>query len=598
MAETSGELFPQYGQLKKWHALSNELISGRNEVSRPFEQLVVAVLSDIFSENRHADGFLDKIAPASLIKKIASDSGHQLSENIYKLRAFSNYAFSEAVFWHECESVEEFKKNRSSKPEELGILASSNEAGKAIQQDISNAVNYRRKAEELHKKGYVKDALKNLAIAEELFSDDFTALFFTALLLFFETGELDSALEYFKKAARASQSRSKRAFGECMAYIAFINIIKSRYVSGPLTEEALKAVAIAEACDGDSLFIKYAVAQCFAADGENAASSSRAIEIIENLISADPFYSIQIASDPVFDKISRAVELMLDNKIAALFPECQKLMAGAELLASVLPKKAEGTPEASKMFAVIKEYKSLKTNFAGARSFLELVTSSWRVKKNLLDLQRVTIDSDRHKLYEKLRTFAEECVKQYQNELGESLKPFSALNNEKEKLRCELQKLNLKYPSVTKKHEMEPSEDWKKTNVFYDARSYGGNVTMAVILAVIAAVYFLPVHPPVIYLILAAVINLVLTGVYGYIYGEFYYNYIQNMKKTLETDITRIDLKLDLNKKVPAEEEIKARDRFSKSIAENFNIDLVDAKNIFLAVLEGDPERIRQHIKR
>ena len=103
---------------------------------------------------------------------------------------------------------------------------------------------------------------------------------------------------------------------------------------------------------------------------------------------------------------------------------------------------------------------------------------------------------------------------------------------------------------------------------------------------------------PVGYLALAAVINFALIGVYGYVCGEFYYNYIQNMKKTLETDITRIDLKLDLNRKVPAEEEIKFSDRYSKSIAENFNINLIDARNIFLAVLEGDPERIKQHIKK
>ncbi len=598
MAENSGELFPQHGQLKKWHSFSRELTGVGSEVSRPFETLIASVLSDIFSANRNANGFLAKVAPASLLAKIAADSQSPVSENIYKLLAFSNYAFAEAIFWHECETVEEFKRYRGSKPEELGIHAGSNEAGKAICQDISNAVNYRRKAEELHKKGYVKDAIKNLAIAEELFADDFTALYFTALLFFFETGEIDRALEYFKKAARASQTRSKRAFGECMAYIAFINIIKSRSVNGPFVEEALRAVSVAGNHDGESLFIKYTLAQCLASDAENAVSASRAMEIIESLISADPFYSIQIASDPAFEKISRALEMMFDNKVASLFPECQKLMARAETLAAVLPKKAEGTPEAPKMFAVLKEYKSLKTNFAGARSFLEFVTSSWRIKKNLLDLQRVTTDSERHKLYEKLRVFAEECVKQYQGELGESLKPFSALNNEKEKIASGLRKLNQKYPSASKKHEMEPEENWKKTDVFYNARSFGGMFIAGLVLACIAAVYFSPLRAPAGYLILAAVINLSLTGVYGYIYGEFYYNYIQNLKKTLETDITRIDLKLDLNKKVPAEEEIKARDRHSKSIAENFNIDLVDARNIFLAVLEGDPERIKQHIKK
>jgi len=383
-----------------------------------------------------------------------------------------------------------------------------------------------------------------------------------------------------------------------MAYIAFINIVKSRSERGPFIEEALKAVSIAEASDGESLFIKYAVAQCLAMDGENAASASRAIEIIEFLISADPFYSIQIASDQAFEKISRALEVMFDNRISALFPECRKLMAAADSLASVLPQKAEGTPEAPKIFAALKEYKSLKKYCAAARSFLELVTSSWRIKKNLLDLQRLATDSERHKLYEKLRAFAGECVKQYQSELGESLKPFSALNNEKEKLRLELRKLNQKYPSVSKKHEMESAEEWKKTNIFYDARSFGGRAAASVILILIAAIYFSHLRVPVGYLALAAVINFALIGVYGYVYGEFYYNYIQNMKKTLETDITRIDLKLDLNRKVPAEEELKFRDRFSKSIAENFNINLIDARNIFLAVLEGDPERIKQHIKK
>lgn len=586
-----------YNLIRKWHRLATELVGAGEHIQRPFESIARTALTDI-CETHPSPRLIDAILRRSSISRIAREAGEAAVRDPEKLHAISNFAFMHFFFSRACEELPELKKFRLLKAEELGIVHKQLYDSKKAAQELSNAVNARRKAEELHRKGYSHEAIKLLAEAVDIYPSDPIALFFMGTITLYDLGSPNGAVEYYKKAAAAAREHSPWIFSRSMGMISLAHGLAG--TSGN-ADEARSAASVALAADPESLFTRYGAAIrniTRQPAPESAGESAGPGAMLEELFSADALYAVQASCDPLSALSGELFETMFKKTAATAGEKCRGAIDSMTPLAAAIPARADKMPESTKVFPLVKEFKAIRTAFDAAPALVELSALAERAVRALEELKRLSVEVEKSRLCSEISKFLDNLLPEYRRELDASLTPFSSLSDRKSSAAGELAQLMTKYP-VPERGSVpgDGSPDWRRTAEYDRVRATGSIYAFAAVEAIAVLVYSTISSFGAGGLAVATVVNFALWGIYGSLYAMAFAARVENRKRELEIEVNKAEFKLELNKRAPGEAEIRIRDKYAKMVAEQFAQDPTDARNMLLSAIDGEHEKIRNYIR-
>jgi tetratricopeptide (TPR) repeat protein len=575
------------------------MLNTSGDFAAGFVNVVAAAIKQTSSEKFSHDNAVELLAkrnelfsrvinPENLENTI-SEVCSAVVKNITNICAIANYSFAEYLFWLECEGAD-LKKYRTG----TGTEDSSVRLARTI----------RRRAEECYKAGNFNEAVKIFKEADEKYPGDFTVHYQLGLIYFFEKSDYHIAVEYFRKASKYSQNKSKQVFINSMVFTGLLlRLFAYASSDANMFSEAYQAVMQAYNSDPSYIFSIYALVQ---ANTFNSASKKEALSLIKDLIKREKYFTIQIIYDRAFDPVIDGVEALYDSLIGDALNSAAQTFAKIDERLEELSKSVKFLTIPAKLAAMKKDYEEIR-KLTERKNCFEVIMASEKASSILNSLIDFLEEVKKNKAYFEVRDLIETLSKSFNEEYKESVKSHAKKEEKLTEIKAALTNINKNYPiaeaerTVKKKNsdaeEIIPATaDWRKGKLFLFVRFISGCLAFTIVCAAIFIAYlFMREHfeQHMWMLVSLVVLNLFFLPVYGSILAEIYYIIIENKRKNLQNATTRLEKEIDLNKTRVSDIEKGLREKYYKIVSEKTKVSKFTASQMLDAGIEGSFEKIK-----
>lgn len=509
----------------------------------------------------------ETVAPAIL------DFNSELSKNMYRIFAVSNFAFVEYIFWIECD-YSELKKYRSPRSGES--------------QSERNARGLRSAGEEAYKSGQIEEALKNFHASLKDFDSDFTVHYQLGLIYFFEKADCDMAVECFRNASRYSQGRSTQVFIHSMVMHGLIMRITATMTGKKeLLAEAYQATSQGYQVDTTYFFSKYAFAQCAMNAPGRVDPVGEAVGLLKELIGREKMFMAQAVYDRAFDKFLTDVDTLVSNMYLESVNISLEVFKVIEDLLEYLGKYSHysKTPDRCSEFRI--EFKNLVEQF-NRKDYFDVVLVRNRLNVLFDEIRKIVKEIERNKTFFEVKEYLVDLLAKYDAEMREAAGGADAFEEEYDSIcrAAEEMKKNFPEPAPGK------AAWYEGGSMTFIKILSGCFVFMLILLALI--LYSLIFENGVSSLTASlGFINLVFLPVYGSIAGELYYAYIENKRRAMAKAVQKQARILETEKNRVAENEKRLREIYMKMIMDRLKVSRGKAEDVFEAAVRENFERVK-----
>lgn len=589
----------EFNQIRERRRLAKNPMSAGGEASAGFVNAAAAIVRQLASEKLPHDGAPDllqrrnelfgKVITAESLDGIIGELSSSIAKSPVNVCTIANYSFAEYLFWLECEGAELKKYRMGSGSEDASVKL---------------ARTIRRRAEESYKQGNIAEAIKLFKEADEKFSGDFTVHYQLGLINFFEKADYLIALDYFRKASKFSQNKSRHVFINGMIFTGLLlRLCASATSDSNMYAEAYQAIIQAYNSDPSNIFSIYALVQ---ANTFNPSSKKESMGLLKDLVKREKFFNIQIIYDRAFDPIIDDVESLYDSLLGEASGAASQNFTRIDELFDTLSKSVKFMTIPAKLTALKKDYEEIK-KLAERRNCFDAIAANEKSAAVLTSLSEFAEEVKKNKAYFEVRDLIETLSKRFNEEFKEAVKSFTKKEEKCAELKAALAEVNKNYPvaeperTVKKKNsdaeEIIPAvAGWEHGKMFLVIKFISGCFAFTLVLAGIGIAYlFLREQFEQKMWVLGAltVLNLVFIPVYGSIMAEIYYVVIENRRKNLQSSITRLEKEIEINRTRVNDYDKNLREKYSNMVADQIKVSRFTASQMLDAGIEGSFEKIK-----
>lgn len=589
----------EYNQIKERRRLAKTPMNTGGDSSTGFVNAVAAIIRQMSSEKLPNDSAPDllyrrnalfaKVITSENLEGIIGEVSSSVAKNVVNACTIANFSFAEYLFWIECEGPE-LKKFR------MGAGAEDS--------SVKLARTIRRRAEESYKQGSVTEAIKLFKEADEKFSGDFTVHYQLGLINFFEKADYPAALDYFRKASKYSQNKSKHVFINSMIFTGLLLRLCAHASSDAnMYSESYQAIVQAYNSDPSNIFSIYALVQ---ANTFNAASKKESLNLLKDLVKREKFFNIQIIYDRAFDPLLDDIEALYDSLLGDATNIVSQNFTKIDELLENLSKSVKFMTIPAKLAALKKDYEEIK-KMADRRNCFDVIAANEKSGAVLTSLNDFAEEVKKNKAYFEIRDLIETLAKRFNEEYKESIKAHTKKEEKYAELKAGLAEVNKSYPvaeperTVKKKNsdaeEVIPATvGWVHGKMFVAIKFISGCFAFTFVLAGIFIAYLFmreQFEQRIWVLVCLVVLNLFFIPVYGSIMAEIYYVFIENKRKNLLHSIARLEREIELNKNRINEYDKNLREKYSNMVLEQIKVSKFTASQMLDAGIEGSFEKIK-----
>lgn len=507
--------------------------------------------------------------------------------------AIANYSFAKRILWYDYDNNEDFKPFHAGTPEETP--------------EMKIARHNRKKAEEYFRNGNIENAFISFINAEEKHYGDFLSCYQLGLICFFEKGEHESALNYFKKAAKYSQSRLKKIY---VLSVLFCGLIYRLIAACGMPESYPQAIATlkqAYEADPENSFTIYGYAQGLACSPAYTSELQQTMSLMLDLVQSNNIFLIQMIYDRAFDNLLEEIDILYNG----VYNEAQS--AAAEIVEKIddysqrLAADSSYSVMPSKIAAVKAENREIAAALEANKSYFNLLSMRHKAEALNETLQLIIKEVSENKSFFDFRNFIEnlslKCSEELNNEI---LKPFITAQKEFDKKINELIQLNKVYPIMETEsflgnfkktsigeNDPLPGEDWRKHKIYSLIKSISGCFVFMVFLTVIfgCALLYYSETPGLFKFVM--VLNIVMSPLYAGVCGRLYYSVIENKRKHIIEEIKKLDEYIFTSEKKKLDLIAETKRKYIKLIIERKNLTNSIAEQVLDLGMEGKFEKIK-----
>lgn len=528
------------------------------------------------------------------VDAIFAEYNSELSKNIYKIFAFSNYAFAEYIFWAECD-FNELKKYRAGNPFD--------------DQTTKLSKHIRKKAEDFYKNGLYDEAIKSFRDAEIKNEYDITILYQLALLYFFEKADFANSMEYFRKAARYSREKSTQVYIHSNVFIALLIRMMARTTGRhDLFEEALQAVNVAYNADSSYLFSRYALAQCHVAMiSPSSSGQSEASTIISELIQKEKMFAFQVVFDRAFDRFIGELEGIVSNQLSIAVGNSADVLRTLQQSIENISDYSQYSSVPAKFSAAKNEFGQLSDQFNN-KNFFDIMAVLSGAKNLLAGLQELIKEVNKNKAYFEIKAVLEKITVSYNEEMAELNKPYLKAEEQYEKVKAQIQEMNRIYPvmeslqdeSSSKGGEGQPAaprKNWREGKLFMVIKIITGCFAFMVVFLAIVSYFIVSGLGITAVTMVLCLINLICAPIYATIGGEIFYTLTENKRTSLRGTLNRLRILMKSSKDKLDEVEKKVREKYVKKLVEEIKVSTFTAEQMMDIGQRGTFEKLKTIIQ-
>lgn len=606
----------EYRQIKYKKNVIDAIVSRLNYFDKPYTGVILEILNETAGEHflklyyesdyRANESKISRrlsifwtLTRSNLFKTIAAGINLKTEKDFNYLFSVANFSFAEYIFRHNYSIFETTGGGFKDTVEALSASA------------------LKKKAEETYKKGHVEEAVEIFKQALNLTPDDFIILFQLALYYFFEKADHIKAGDYFEKSAAGAAGIFPRLESMALCFISLITRLKALHRGDrDMAKDALLICEKAAAADPDFMMAQYCNLQAIAglcAFEERGCDFQKAAQ---SLFETDYNLLLQAILDNAFDPALEQLASIAGERYDTALASCVKMIETVKAKISQIPSRLENSADTARVFHLQKEFKSAQEYFKKNKTCTDIEETIKRLQKIIEGADSI-LNSDRvQRLFIKFKEYSSEIVNEFKKDFGDRLKPYNDALKKRGALSAQIKSIYETYfalertaGSARSDDEETGCENVNNAEAVYECleKKYGARneKTLNLIKSRSCSIVFFGFEAVVVFLWLASgaftfidfimitAVNLCLAPLYRIAGAEIFY-FIMNLKlDELKREFSKLELKLDLSNNLPGEAEMKARDKYAKQIAGEFNISHIDARNILEAALAGDYDRMK-----
>lgn len=606
----------EYRQIKYKKNVIDAIISRLNYFDKPYTGVILEILNETAGEHflklyyesdyRANESKVSRrlsifwtLTRSNLFKTIASDINLKTEKDFNYLFSVANFSFAEYIFRHNYSLFEISGGGFKDTVEALSASA------------------LKKKAEETYKKGHVEEAVEIFKQALNLTPNDFLILFQLGIYYFFEKADHIKAGDYFEKSAAGAAGIFPRLESMALCFLSLITRLKALHRGdSDLAKDALLICEKAAAAAPDFMMAQYCNLQAIAGLCAFEDRGRDFIKAAQRVFETDYNLLLQAILDNAFDPALEQLASIAGERYDTALASCVKMIEIVKLKISQMPSRLETTADTARVFHLQKEFKSAQEYFKKNKTCTDIEETIKRLQKTIEGADSI-LNSDRvQRLFIKFKEYSSGIVNEFKKDFGDRLKPYNDALKKRGALSAQIKSVYETYfalqrpaGSVLADDEDAGCESVNNPEAVHECleKKYSGRneKTLNLIKSRSCSIVFFGFESVVVFLWLAAgaftfidfimitTVNLCLAPLYRIAGAEIFY-FIMNIKlDELKREFSKLELKLDLSNNLPGEAEMKARDKYAKQIAGEFNISHIDARNVLEAALAGDYDKMK-----
>lgn len=599
----------EYRQIRNiYRIIENVFNSGDNgfiaQASRSFQMIVsqiereieiISKTSTLSNEssllyNRHE--LLSTFINQQSLDPVCKEFNLKLSD-AKNVCAIANYSFAKRILWYDYDNNEEFKPFHAGTPDESA--------------EAKVARHNRKKAEDYYRNGNIENAFIGFINAEEKHYGDFLSCYQLGLICFFEKGEHESALNYFKKAAKYSQTRLKKIY---VLSVLFCGLIYRLIASCAMPEsypQAITTLKQAYEADPENPAAIYGYAQALACSPSYTSELQQTMSLMLDLVQNNNIFLIQMIYDRAFDNLLEEIDILYNG----VYNEAQS--AATEIIDKIddylqrLTADSSYSVMPSKIAAIKAENREIASALEANKSYFNLLAMRHKAEALNESLQIIIKEVSENKNFSDFKSFIENISLKCSEELNnEVLKPFITAQKDFDKKIKELIQLNKVYSTIETEtflgnfkktsigeNDPLPSEDWRKNKIYSLIKSISGCFIFMIFLTVIFGYALLYYSEMPGFFKFMMVANIILSPVYAGICGRLYYSMIESKRKNITEEIKKLDEFIFVSEKKKLDLITETKRKYIKIIIERKNLTNSVAEQVLDLGMEGKFEKIK-----
>jgi len=588
----------EYNQIKERRRLAKSALNASGDYAASLAGIAASTIKQLTSEKLPHDNAIEllsrrnelfaKVVTTESLDQIVTEVGSCVAKNPVNICNISNYSCAEYLFWIECESAD-LKKYRTGTGTE--------------DSNIRLARTIRRRGEECYKAGSINEAIKIFKEADEKYPGDFTVHYQLGLIYFFEKPDFPIALEYFRKASKYSQNKSKQVFINSMVFTGLLLRLAGQASNDAnMLNEAYQAIVQAYNSDPSYIFSIYSLVQAntFINGG---ASKKDSLNLLKDLIKREKYFTLQIIYDRAFDHIMDDIEGLYDSLLGDATNLAAQMFEKIDEALAELSKSVKFMTIPAKLTNIKKEYEEIK-KLIDKKNCFDVIIANDRATAVLNSINDFLAEVKKNKAYFEVRDLIETLAKRFSEEFKDAVKSFSKVEEKCNELKSSLAEINKNYPiaepekTIKKKNsdveEIIPAAPgWRFGRMFLAIKFISGCFAFTFVCALIFAVYlFMGFEMNWVPFVLG-ILNMCFIPIYGSIFAEIYYVMTENRRKNIQNSVTKLEKKIELNKTQVNEIDKGLRDKYANMVIDQIKVSKFTAAQMLDAGIDGSFEKIK-----
>jgi tetratricopeptide (TPR) repeat protein len=600
----------EYRQIKSiYRIIENVFNSGDNgfiaNASRSFQLIVSQIEREIESisktsclsnestllYSRHE--LISTFISQQAIDPICKEFNLKLSKNLNNISSIANYSYAKRVLWYDYEFSDDFKPYSVGTPEEST--------------DVKMSRHSRKKAEDYFRNGHVENAFISFINTEEKHYGDFLSCYQLGLICFFEKGEHESALNYFKKAAKFSQTKLKKIYVQSTFFCALIHRLAAVNGNPDSYPPAVAESKQAYEADPENPGAIYGYAQTLACSPSYTSELQQTMSLLLDLVQTNDIFLLQMIYDRALDNLLEEIDMLYNGVYNEAQSEVKEITAKIDDFLQRLTSDSSYSVMPSKIAAIRSENREIAATAESDNSYFQILALRQRAEKLNDSLQIIIKEVSENKSFFDFKSFLEGIALKCSEELNnEVLKPFTAAQKDFDKKIKELIQMNKIYPVLDtetflgnyKKTSLGqgdplPSEDWRKHRIYSLVKTLSGCFMVMIFFTVLFGYALLYYGEMEMFFKIAMALNVMLWPIYGTVVGKFYYGFIESKRSGLMDEIKKLDEFIYSNEKKKQEATAETKRKYVKMIIERKNVTNSVAEQILELGMDGKFEKVK-----
>jgi len=600
----------EYRQIRSiYRIIENSFNSGDNgffaQASRSFNMIVSQIEREIETISKTSSlanesallysrqELLASFINQQVLDPVCKEFSSKISKDLKHISSIANYSYAKRVLWHDYENNEEFKAFHAGTADESA--------------EAKMARHNRKKAEDYYKNGNIENAFISFINAEEKNYGDFLSCYQLGLLCFFEKAEHESALNFFKKAAKFAQSRSKKIFVQSTLFCGLIYRLIALNAMPESYPQALSTLKQAYEIDPENPSAIYGYAQGLACSPSYTAELQQTMSLMLDLVKNNNIFLLQMIYDRAFDNLLEEIDMFYNG----VYNEAQN--AVTEITSKIddylerLTSDSSYSVMPSKIAAIKAENREINASLENNKAYFQLLAMRQKAEKLNESLQSIIKEVGENKNFSDFKFFLEDISLKCSDELNNDvLKPFITAQKDFDRKIKELIQMNKIYPVLETetflgnykktslgKGDPLPSDDWRNNKIYSLVKTISGCFVFMILFTALFGYALLYYSEMALFFKITMALNVILSPLYGIVCGRIYYSFIESKRGRIMDEIKRLDEFIYLSEKKKIDLVADTKRKYIKMIVERKNVNNALAEQILDLGMEGKFEKVK-----